>query len=218
MNKFSIFAFAIASLSSTAYAQDTSFSWTGPYVGAHAGYFIGKPHYMEPGFPDYDINPKLDGFTGGGLMGFNFETSGMVVGIDADAGVVGAKKGADLTATFNDHTAFDFDWNAHIRARAGVPIGASGKTLLYVAGGVAMAGLKVDDTDPGWDQSSKTHIGWTIGAGAEHAFSDTMTLRLEYLYDDYGTKSHTFTDGIDPYAASWHPKASTFRSAVSIKF
>jgi outer membrane immunogenic protein len=36
-----------------------------------------------------------------------------------------------------------------------------------------------------------TKVGWTLGAGAESAISRNLSLKLEYLYLDFGTASTT---------------------------
>jgi opacity protein-like surface antigen len=45
------------------------------------------------------------------------------------------------------------------------------------------------------------HTGYTVGAGIEVALTDNITLRGEYLYDDYGSQSYEYdlTDLPDPY-------------------
>ena len=75
-----------------------AFSWTGFYIGANAGYFAGKDttsiaanpvgwgatgaaniNLLTPGF----VNPN--GFVGGGQIGYNWQVSDFLLGIEADA-------------------------------------------------------------------------------------------------------------------------------------
>ncbi|MGX9117301.1 outer membrane protein [Mesorhizobium sp. BHbsci] len=41
------------------------------------------------------------------------------------------------------------------------------------------------------DTLSDTETGWTAGAGAEYAFTDNLTARVEYRYADFGDLTNT---------------------------
>jgi len=79
---------------------------------------------------------------------------------------------------------------ATVRGRAGI---AFDRSLIYVTGGVAFGELKTTDTT-GFPllyidtTTATTHrTGWTLGAGAEHAFNNNWSVKAEYLYVDLGT-------------------------------
>ena len=59
-----------------------------------------------------------------------------------------------------------------------------------MAGGVAFGGVRTtfSDEDGSTVIGDKTHVGWTVGAGVEYAFTDNVFGRLEYRYNDYGDK------------------------------
>ena len=204
----------------TAHAQgESSFDWSGFYVGAHLGWLWGDIGYHEPDLPGRAISPDIDGFAGGGLIGYNHRIERVVIGLEADGGLLDASLDASDSGP-NDYSAFDVDWNIHVRTRLGM---AFDRTLLYVAGGLATAQLTLDDTDPGFGEDDAVHLGWTVGAGAEHAVSVGFVLRLEYLYDDYGEESYTI--GLPPglfafpsYRAEVDLTAHTLRVAVSYRF
>jgi outer membrane immunogenic protein len=88
---------------------------------------------------------------------------------------------------FAEQTHMDFDNIITMRARAGK---AFDRTLLYVTGGAAFVeatfeGLVGDPTDPtasGIFGESKWLTGWTIGGGIEHAVTDNLHARMEYLF------------------------------------
>lgn len=84
-----------------------------------------------------------------------------------------------------------------LRPRAGVLITPS--ALLYVTGGLAVAGINTDGvisgftaaslpTSVAWNNDS-TKWGWVIGGGVEARLGGNWTGKLEGLYMDYGSVS-----------------------------
>lgn len=220
----------IASTAVNASANETE--WTGPYVGAQAGYTSLKPKYSEP-LPlnlqteqrqfIAEVNPNTNGISGGVLAGYNVQANGLILGIEADFALTSADTTVDSSPEpdyFNNYSAFDLKWNGHVRARIGYPVG---KTLVYAAGGLALARLKVDDVEllgdvPGeWGEQSKTLTGFSVGGGVEHAITNNLTIRAEYLYDNYAGKTGII-DGPDPYDFTIDPSAHNVRAAVSYRF
>ena len=205
---------AIAMLASTTTnASATEAEWDGPYVGLHAGYTAMKPDYSEVDEPLLRANPNTDGIAGGVLAGYNMQSNGVVVGLEADFGLTSADAGANPNAD-NDFSAFKAKWNGHLRAKVGVPVG---KTLIFAAGGLALTHLQVDDVDEGWDEDCSTLTGFSIGGGVEHAVSDRMSMRAEYLYDKYGKKAGSI-DGDYVYPYRVDPSAHSLRAAVVYRF
>jgi outer membrane immunogenic protein len=62
---------------------------------------------------------------------------------------------------------------------------AFGRTLLFAKGGAAhlWADADVDPTYPGYSTSV---WGYTIGLGAEYAVTDTISVRADYAFMDFG--------------------------------
>lgn len=202
--------------SAPAFAQDTAPAAPasgGFYVGAHLGYGWTKPDYKEPGFPDYSRNPTIDGVTAGLIAGYDFPVGSLTLGIEGDVGLLDGKADEDSDNTFNDYTAFDNKWNAHVRARVGVPVG---QVKLFAAAGLALARIEADDTDDNWSSFTKTYTGWTLGAGVEHRFGGRFTGRLEYLHDEFGKESGEQTYALSPssYDVSLNPSSDLVRFAV----
>ncbi|HET7715817.1 MAG TPA: outer membrane protein [Bauldia sp.] len=154
------------------YNPAPAFSWTGGYAGGLVGY--------EWGGADVKNGPSLDpdGWMGGVFGGYNFQTSNMfVVGLEGDITLSGAEdKGGGVKVENN--------WNGTIRARAGIAVN---RFLIYGTGGLAVGNVKVST---GGTSDSSTHAGWTIGAGIEAAFSDSVIGRLEYRYTDLGSHNY----------------------------
>lgn len=213
--------------SATANAADAvtveqGYDWSGLYVGAHAGVLWGDVDYSEnfiDGFEPYDpadfsVSPSGDGFVGGLYGGFNFQVDQIVLGLEGDFGWGGIDIDAG-SSTVNDYSAFSSSWNAHVRARAGFAID---RALIFVAGGLAMADLELDDIDPAFSKDSSVHTGWTIGAGIDYAATENLLIRAEYLYDDYGDADFAISGPIYNYTGETSFTASTLRLGIAYKF
>ncbi|MCA1364772.1 porin family protein [Bradyrhizobium sp. IC3069] len=194
------------------------YNWTGFYVGVNAGYAWGQSDLgtvLDPtsswavegvAFRNEFValsNRRLDpaGAIGGLQIGANWQTGAWVLGVEADANAtdIGARTvftGANppVIRTFDE--SIRNDWLVTVRGRAGYAVD---KTLLYVTGGLAVGSVKGS-----WDLTSsngytktgsvsETKVGWTVGAGVEHAFVPNWTVKLEYLYTDLGGVDYTST-------------------------
>jgi len=166
-------------------------SWAGSYVGAQAGYLSGRSETSFPGTGEFHfVDPR--GFTAGWSAGYARQWGRVVGGLEGDLNFV------DAAATVNTGFAPDpsitqlqstINWNGHVRGRVGY---ASDRALFFVAGGLALAGVdsKAFDNASGaiaiW---SDTRVGWTVGAGVDYRIAPRASVRLEYLYDNYGAKT-----------------------------
>jgi outer membrane immunogenic protein len=159
-----------------------TFSWTGGYVGIQVGSGWANVDRTTGTFGN---SYGADGFLGGVHTGYNHQFGSLVLGIEGDielSGLGGNDGGAGGTMD-----SVDMDWMGSIRARAGF---ALGRALIYGTAGVAFAdvdqvnrlGIPVSFSD--------TYTGWTAGAGAEYAFTDSLTGRVEYRYTDFGSKDY----------------------------
>ncbi|MEZ5838926.1 MAG: porin family protein [Hyphomicrobiales bacterium] len=159
-----------------AYEAPQTFSWTGPYIGAHIGYAFGQ---FETAAAGVSRNIDADGFAGGLLAGINYQVGQFVVGFEGD-----------YTATNFDGTRGfpgsvikgDVDWMATLRGRAGLAVD---RYLVYGTGGLALADISLNGYGSG-DGANLT--GWTLGAGVEAAVTDNVVVRAEYLYTSFPEK------------------------------
>jgi outer membrane immunogenic protein len=102
----------------------------------------------------------------------------------------------DADFGFTDDTfELEVDVMGSLRAKAGYAVE---NFLLYATGGLAVASSTYEDSNGGPSESfDTTAFGFTVGAGAEIAFSETLSGRLEYRYTDLGQE--TFDSAIfDP--------------------
>ncbi len=133
------------------------------------------------------------GYMGGFIAGFNWQMDSFLLGIEGDYQFGGKVADNEEPAEMTD---ISFNGMATIRARAGWVMDS---TLLYVTGGLAMVdtefggevgpiGNTVYDSDQAWA------YGWTIGGGLEHAFSDALHGRIEYLYTQLEDQQYRLED------------------------
>ena len=178
------------------------FSWTGPYVGAMVGY----------GWSSSDASSRNafgsvngDGFKGGLYAGYNFDLGNQwVIGAEIDANL-------DDVSGSNALGGVRQRWDSTARARVGY---AFDRYLAYGTGGAAISGASANNYGYGTD--SKTHMGWTIGAGVEAQVWNNVTARLEYQYADYGKESYDF--GPVAGKSDIDFSTNTIRAGVGVKF
>lgn len=170
-----------------------AYDWTGFYVGLQAGYLWGasKADYSSTGFPGVHSPIDPEGFFGGAYLGYNYQfDGGIVAGVEGDinyGSIEGSSPLLDAGGVPIAGQSFEgeIDWFGSVRARLGY---AHGRFLPFVTGGLAIAHYDVGNTVAGTTEHAldETLAGWTVGAGAEYAFTDNLIGRLEYRYADYG--------------------------------
>ena len=166
-----------------------SYDWTGAFVGGYVGgVWVGDTYNSGNG-----VNQPFNqsGGTVGGLVGYNFQSSNFVFGVELDGGWVSASS-TDLVVGPGP-VKTSLNWDAHLQGRVGVAVD---KALFYISGGGA-AGNFTEDASPKYTSITNTLYGWVVGAGIEYALSDNLTLRGEYLYSSYGPSPFLYT-GIAP--------------------
>jgi outer membrane immunogenic protein len=198
------------------------FSWSGFYVGLNGGYSWGRSsrdlNFFDPRTGATFATAAgggrdLDGGVFGGQIGYNWQMSNWVFGIEADAqwsgqqgsttalcGVAGCflagvPATVGTTATLSDK----LEWFGTIRGRVGVTFTPT--ILLYATGGGAYGSVKTDlglatITPNGTPivaagSTSTDRFGWTVGGGIEWMFASNWSGKIEYLYMDIGSISNS---------------------------
>ena len=180
------------------------------------------------------------GVTGGLRVGYNWQINSAVFGFVADFGAFDVD--ASRTETQPVWTGYnatisssvDADWLFTARARLGWAL--DDKFLAYATGGLAVTRLSAShsyfdtDTTPtgfgaGTWSDSALKAGWTLGAGAEWAFSQRWTASVEYLHvhfgavDASGTVTSTSLPGYgSAISTSTDLSAETARVGVNYRF
>jgi outer membrane immunogenic protein len=191
------------------YQEVPIFSWTGGYIGLQGGGL----------WSDSNVNGDLDVFDADeGVFGdsFNGGLFGVYAGYNWQTGpwVIGAE--GDFNGVWNDETFtvntldgprdidVGSDYLASLRARVGY---AFDRTLIFATGGVAFTQFSADFLDEDFVDADQNLTGWTIGAGAEYAFTNNWIGRVEYRYYDFsddvlegfgdvGVETNTLTVGV----------------------
>jgi outer membrane immunogenic protein len=191
------------------------FTWTGFYLGGHVGYLWGDVdvEHVEVAPAAPATGGPTNGVVGGVLGGANWQTGPLVFGGEADIGWSNAH-GNGAVALTPEFFQYQIRWTAHARGRIGY---AFGGTLVYIAGGLAVAHADVQEIMENTIlpcQVGGTYTGGSIGGGVEQAFTRQISGRIEYLYDNFGHK--TYTMGDDAYRVG--VTGQTVRGAVVFRF
>jgi outer membrane immunogenic protein len=169
------------------------YSWTGFYVGAHAGGGV----LFDAGYQNLVAADRhAIGGLGGGQIGVNYQTGMIVVGIEAEGFWSGMKVVNDQF--FNSNTLFATasirnKWDVDVAGRFGV---AFDRALVYGKAGWVFGGFDWNYSDRfGYsNRASATLDGLLIGIGLEYAFSGNWTAKFEYDYLGFGARNVHFTE------------------------
>ena len=162
------------------------YDWTGVYAGGWMGLSCldGRGILHDNG-SGLDYSNGGCGFKGGALVGYNYQIDQIVLGAEADLGT-----SSDIVRNTLPTADFRFNMNylATVRGRAGW---AMDDTLIYVTAGGAYAQGELNGIVAAVPNHLKAdQFGWTVGAGMEHAVSDRLRLRMEYLYTQFPTTKY----------------------------
>jgi outer membrane immunogenic protein len=202
-----------------------AYNWTGFYVGGNVGYGRlrstdtitavdpASAVFLATNTVATSIPLNSDGVVGGGQVGYNWQFApNWVAGIEADiaaADLSSSNTLLNLPGTTRPMTASErLNWIGTVRGRLGfLP---TDRLLVYGTGGFAYgdgrlstalsnvnacAGL--NNCQAG--SASETLTGWAAGVGAEWAFANNWSARVEYLHFDLGSLSHRMVDPAFPF-------------------
>jgi outer membrane immunogenic protein len=192
------------------YQEVPIFSWTGGYIGLQGGALWSNSDIDG----DIDVFGPDEGVFGdnfnGGLFGvyagYNWQTGPWVFGAEGDFnGVWNDETFTVNTLRFGPRDVeVGSDYLASLRARIGY---AFDRTLIFATGGVAFTQFSANLSDENFVDADQNLTGWTIGAGAEYAFTNNWIGRVEYRYydfsddtlegfGDFGVETNTLTVGV----------------------
>ena len=219
-------------------------NWSGFYIGINGGYSWGRSsrdlNFFNP------LNGVLlasgtgggrdmNGGVFGGQVGYNWQASNWVFGLEFDAQWTGQQGSTTVLcpvggcfpaltaaplATGGSATVSDkLDWFATFRGRAGFTVTPS--ILLYATGGAAWGELETSVgltalTAAGVPVTAaatnkRDRLGWTVGGGIEAMFAANWSAKIEYLYLDMGS----ITNSVVMPTASGIPLGANVTSRVT---
>jgi outer membrane immunogenic protein len=175
-----------------------TFSWTGCYIGVHAGGGVLLDQGFQNGNNSVDDKHGIGGLAGG-QIGCNYQTGMLVLGIEGEGFWSGMKVNSDsfagnpqlLFQTTSISNKYDYD----IAGRFGV---AFDRALVYGKAGWVAAKFDWYSRQANFcgncavTTGTATLDGLLIGIGLEYAFAGNWTAKFEYDYLGFAAKNVNF--------------------------
>jgi outer membrane immunogenic protein len=190
-----------------------AYNWSGLYAGIHVGYTATRADFTSV---IGTTSANGDGVLFGGQVGYNWQAIGSpwVFGIEADVSGIGSD---EPSTTAVNSAIVGFNAIGTARVRAGY---ATDRILWYVTGGYAWSDTELKLSGPAFGgtlTNSKTHSGWTLGAGVEWAFADAWTAKIEYLYMNFG-EERFFPGIVGASGLGIEPEMHTIKGGLNYRF
>lgn len=223
------------------------FTWAGLHIGLNAGGGIpiesGGRLEAGSGFtsPAFDLAaPNRDrvGASFGAQIGYDWQEGSWVYGLETDLNFLGTRRAS--TGVFPAPAAFgplgitgygltsdqNGNYFASIRGRLGY---ALDRSLFYATAGVAAGGWRGASNLVFYDAgplglffapvSQSSRLKYAVGAGVEHALSDHVSARLEYLYLNQQLQNRVFDNNNSfQFAARQRSEAHVLRLGLNYRF
>jgi outer membrane immunogenic protein len=160
------------------------YSWTGVYLGIHAGGGWSNLAGTDPTLPnDPWVSASASGAIAGGQLGFNYQIGNVVLGAEGAYAWsnVGVSDGGPFAGGPGLTVKIRNDYVATAAGRIGY---AFDRVLLFAKGGGAWTRDKLDANDGigGTATGQFNRSGWMAGAGVEYAFLQNWSVKAEYDY------------------------------------
>jgi outer membrane immunogenic protein len=165
----------------------------------------------------YDTSPaspgsvSSSGLVGGIVGGYSWQHGPFVIGAEGDF------LASDVSGSRNYNGGLNkvspgLDAIADVRLRAGYTILPN--LLLFGTFGGSWADADLPISGPGGSFRETTFFGWSVGGGAEYAFDQNWSARLDYQFTDFDAETVSYPGGEETF----DPDSSTFRGSVIYRF
>jgi outer membrane immunogenic protein len=162
----------------------SAYNWTGFYAGANVG-----GEFLRDTGSNAGLRRKMNSTSlfGGVQAGYNWQTGPWVLGVETDLGYGHPSK----TKTFGANTMkIEEGVSGTVRGRAGYAVD---RALIYGTGGLAWANFDTTVSNGVVsEKSDKTRAGYVVGGGVEYAVTNNVSVKGEYLYENFGKMNKTF--------------------------
>jgi outer membrane immunogenic protein len=205
-------------------APEPAITWTGFYGGLNFGAVWARSDvtdvnaYAAAATPGTVTSISTGArFLIGGQIGYNWQISNVVFGIEGDGGWMDIGSNPLLTGTGSGtRVGLNTGGSAYgdITGRLGVTFD---RALLYVKGGYAVIDKPSTFSTVSGSFSGltmpRTDSGYTIGGGVEYKFTPNWSVKLEYLHFDFGhTLNYTvFNAGGTPFLFNQNLRLDTIK-------
>ncbi len=212
--------------------QPTPPYWGGVHAGGYIGYGWGKNTTIETGANIYNgagngWGHNVEGTIGGARVGYDWESVGLVMGVEAGLGYLGVQgDGADpASGGLDTVSVLATGPYAELTGRIGF---APDRMLYYMKGGAAFADLDLAVKDsctagacgPSAIDAGSDGIetGWTAGVGIGYALSRQLSVNIEYEYIRFDSLTMTGLSGGLPYSWDQDLKINTVTVGAALRF
>ena len=176
------------------------FSWTGCYLGAHAGKGWGDTKNLTS-----DVTADTKGWLAGGQIGCDYQFApNLVFGVEGMAAWTDIHGKSDPFFSNKNVFSTQTNWIASATARLGF---SADRWLIYLKGGPAWSNddYRVRGSflgTPFDDRGRSTKSGWTWGVGFEWAFAPNWSTKLEYNQYDFNRSSVRLDDRLSSFSTT----------------
>ena len=187
------------------------YDWSGIYIGVHVGAGLLEDSVTTTTstaavpFQNAGVQTNLSPFSviGGAQAGINFQFNSIVIGAEGtwtDSGISGSQVMSTLLTPLLGTSVKSTDapaWYATATGRIGY---AANDVLIYAKGGAAWMNADYTQTvfTPAGVVSSQritdTRHGYTVGGGVEYAFTENLSVKVEYDFLNFGTQTYSFNN------------------------
>jgi outer membrane immunogenic protein len=176
-------------------ASASPFSWTGLYLGGSVGVAMHHNRYVDLDDWYNCIGCKYSSNSVGALFGaqagYNWQVSNWVIGIETDIHHGTGKATAVVNGCDSECTSVETKtrWMGSVRGRLGFAVD---RALFYATGGFAYGNpnsVWFEESNSNEFNRTKWRTGYVVGFGAEYAFTNHWTARVEGLYYNLGTET-----------------------------
>lgn len=179
--------------------------WTGVYATVFGGYaWADYDHAGDFDGDNYSLTLEDENWFVGAGVGGDHQVDRVVFGVVVDAAYSELGDTAEFGSDGDWSVSTDVEYFGTARGRIGYLL--KDNLLAYATGGLAWAkietSLEHSETEMFDASTDDSHLGWTIGGGAEWALNERVSITGEYLYLNFDEEEISVFDG----AATYEPE------------